>query len=265
MKNGTPSFNTNAKQDSEKREVELPKLTDDQINDYLSVTAKAAKFKSVGLTLGGIGLALFFAIMGFYESIHYTIFPSTAIITTLITWAISVGFFIYGFLLTRDFYQIKRKQFTLTNEQLKQIQNKQKNFHDKNNKRIIAGVVLCILAIIPPLAVIALFTIPFFEVEALALFILLFSIALYQFAIYKLQKATYTTLIQEQRLLSKKDQQLFINISIIYWFIIFTCWFIIVTYLYSTWLYKLTLSIILFGFIIYLIFTWFYIQKKAQK
>ncbi|AGQ24222.1 hypothetical protein lhe_1833 [Lactobacillus helveticus CNRZ32] len=69
--------------------------------------------------------------------------------------------FIYGFLLTRDFYQIKRKQFTLTNEQLKQIQNKQKNFHDKNNKRIIAGVVLCILAIIPPLAVIALFTIPF--------------------------------------------------------------------------------------------------------
>ncbi|MCO0807596.1 hypothetical protein QFX17_06655 [Lactobacillus helveticus] len=163
MKNGTPSFNTNAKQDSEKREVELPKLTDDQINDYLSVTAKAAKFKSVGLTLGGIGLALFFAIMGFYESIHYTIFPSTAIITTLITWAISVGFFIYGFLLTRDFYQIKRKQFTLTNEQLKQIQNKQKNFHDKNNKRIIAGVVLCILAIIPPLAVIALFTIPFLK------------------------------------------------------------------------------------------------------
>lgn len=84
---------------------------------------------------------------------------------------------------------------------------------------------------------------PFFEVEALALFILLFSIALYQFAIYKLQKATYTTLIQEQRLLSKKDQQLFINISIIYWFIIFTCWFIIVTYLYSTWLYKLNLAL----------------------
>lgn len=215
--------------------------------------------------MGGIGLAIFFAIIAFYQPPLYPLFRSIAIITILITWAIGAGSFIYGFLLTRDFYQIKRKQFTLTNEQLKQIQNKQKNFHDKNNKRIIAGVVLCILAIIPPLAVIALVTIPFFEVEALALSLLLFSIALYQFAIYKLQKAAYTALIQEQRLLSKKDQQLFINISIIYWFIIFIFCYAIDRWAFRIpyWTAGLKFKIVIFGFIIYLIFTWFYFQKKA--
>ncbi|WP_236629348.1 MULTISPECIES: hypothetical protein [Lactobacillus] len=236
------------------------------MNEYLLTSTKAAHLKSLALFLSGLGLVLFISIYAWYEPFHGPFFSSVAITLLFITWAIAAGCLIYGFLLTRDFRQIKRKQFTLTNEQLLQIKNKQKDFQHQNNKRIITAVILCILTVIPPSIAVAWRAPSFIKWESLALSLLLFSIAIYQFIFYKLQNLIYIILTQQQKLLSKKDRQLLTNITIIYWFIILVYWFIMETYLYALpWSSELNFTTIFFGFIIYLIFTWFFFQKRAQK
>lgn len=268
LKNGSPSFNTSQEVSSKNEEDTLPQLTNEQIDNYLSVTSKAAHFKGIGFSFGGLGLAFFFAILGFWHLFNNSIIYSIAIAATLITWAIALGCLVYGFLLTRDFQQINKKQFVLKANQKAQIQSMQKNYQHQNNKRIIAGAVICILAIIPSLAVMVLHTVTFsfWKFEAFALTILLFSIAIYEFIYYRQQKLAYITLVQQQRLLSDHNRKLLINISIIYWFIIFVCWYILITYLYPiVWLTGLHFTVVFFGLIIYAIFVWYYFQKKARK
>lgn len=264
LKNGTPSFEI--KNEDKKDEPQLSSVTNDQIQQYLSLNTKAAQFKSIGFSSIFIGLALFFSVIAFYELNYGNIFFSTAIASMFIAWAIAAGCFIYGILLIRDFHWIKRKQFILKDNQREEIETKQKDFQHQNNKRIVASVTLCILAIIPFPAVIALRATHFWEFEALALTILLFGIASYEFALYRLQQLAFMTLAQQQRLLSKNDRQLLINISIIYWLVISVSCYIVITYLYCfTWASGLSFPIIFFGFLSYLIFIWFFFQKKVKE
>lgn len=258
LKNGTPSFDLKDK--SNNSNEQLPTLTDEQVENYLTINKKSTHFKSMGCNLSVLGLAFFFGIFDFYEITRNNIFFSTAIASMFIIWAFAAGCFIYGILLTRDFQQIKRKQFVLKDNQIKQIQIKQKDFQHQNNKRIIVGVILCILAVY------ALGISSFWEFEAIALTIFLFSIAIYQFVFYRLQQTAFMTLTQQQRLLSKQDQRLLINITIIYWFVILICLYLNETYLYNImWDTGINFTISFFGFLIYVIFVWFFFQKKARK
>ena len=108
---------------------------------------------------------------------------------------------------------ITQKKFALTSTQNYLIDSSAHEFRNKNNRRIVIGVVLCILAIIPLIMIWTLHLLPGWSWTWAVLMItfVLLSIVSYQFTFYFLRQLAFKTISGRRKHLPQEEKSLLIR------------------------------------------------------
>ena len=265
LKNGTPSFELPGKSSEEKIEKALPAITDQEIDQYLEVAKKAAHFESLSIALFFLAIASF-CLFSTLVFISHNIFGTVAYIAPIIIIAIALGYFIHAKLMMHEFKSITQNKFALTSTQNDLIDSSAHEFRNKNNRRIVIGVVLCILAIIPLILIWTLHLLPDWAWAVLAItFVLLVGIASYQFTFYFLRQLAFKTISGRRKHLPKEEKSLLINGSVIFWIVLFLVYYLIRHYVPDPSIADHVSGLIFnLALVTYLIFTLIFFKKKAK-
>lgn len=267
LKNGTPSFELPGKSSEEKIEKALPAITDQEIDQYLEVAKKAAHFESLSIALFFLAIASF-CLFSSSVFISHNIFGTVAYIAPIIIIAIALGYFIHAKLMMHEFKSITQNKFALTSTQNDLIDSSAHEFRNKNNRRIVIGVVLCILAIIPLIMIWTLHLLPGWSwtwaVLATITFVLL-GIASYQFTFYFLRQLAFKTISGRRKHLPQEEKSLLINGSVIFWIVLFLVYYLIRHYVPDPSIADHVSGLIFnLALVTYLIFTLIFFKKKAK-
>ena len=264
LKNGTPSFELPGKSSEEKIEKALPAITDQEIDQYLEVAKKAAHFESLSIALFFLAIASF-CLFSTLVFISHNIFGTVAYIAPIIIIAIALGYFIHAKLMMHEFKSIPQNQFALTSTQNDLIDSSAHEFRNKNNRRIVIGVVLCILAIIPLILIWTLHLLPDWAWAVLAITFVLLGIASYQFTFYFLRQLAFKTISGRRKHLPKEEKSLLINGSVIFWIVLFLVYYLIRHYVPDPSIADHVSGLIFnLALVTYLIFTLIFFKKKAK-
>ena len=264
LKNGTPSFELPGKSSEEKIEKALPAITDQEIDQYLEVAKKAAHFESLSIALFFLAIASF-CLFSTLVFISHNIFGTVAYIAPIIIIAIALGYFIHAKLMMHEFKSITQNKFALTSTQNDLIDSSAHEFRNKNNRRIVIGVVLCILAIIPLILIWTLHLLPDWAWAVLAITFVLLGIASYQFTFYFLRQLAFKTISGRRKHLPKEEKSLLINGSVIFWIVLFLVYYLIRHYVPDPSIADHVSGLIFnLALVTYLIFTLIFFKKKAK-
>lgn len=264
LKNGTPSFELPGKSSEEKIEKALPAITDQEIDQYLEVAKKAAHFESLSSALFFLAIASF-CLFSTLVFISHNIFGTVAYIAPIIIIAIALGYFIHAKLMMHEFKSITQNKFALTSTQNDLIDSSAHEFRNKNNRRIVIGVVLCILAIIPLILIWTLHLLPDWAWAVLAITFVLLGIASYQFTFYFLRQLAFKTISGRRKHLPKEEKSLLINGSVIFWIVLFLVYYLIRHYVPDPSIADHVSGLIFnLALVTYLIFTLIFFKKKAK-
>lgn len=264
LKNGTPSFESPGKSSEEKIEKALPAITDQEIDQYLEVAKKAAHFESLSIALFFLAIASF-CLFSTLVFISHNIFGTVAYIAPIIIIAIALGYFIHAKLMMHEFKSITQNKFALTSTQNDLIDSSAHEFRNKNNRRIVIGVVLCILAIIPLILIWTLHLLPDWAWAVLAITFVLLGIASYQFTFYFLRQLAFKTISGRRKHLPKEEKSLLINGSVIFWIVLFLVYYLIRHYVPDPSIADHVSGLIFnLALVTYLIFTLIFFKKKAK-
>ena len=264
LKNGTPSFELPGKSSEEKIEKALPAITDQEIDQYLEVAKKAAHFESLSIALFFLAIASF-CLFSTLVFISHNIFGTVAYISPIIIIAIALGYFIHAKLMMHEFKSITQNKFALTSTQNDLIDSSAHEFRNKNNRRIVIGVVLCILAIIPLILIWTLHLLPDWAWAVLAITFVLLGIASYQFTFYFLRQLAFKTISGRRKHLPKEEKSLLINGSVIFWIVLFLVYYLIRHYVPDPSIADHVSGLIFnLALVTYLIFTLIFFKKKAK-
>lgn len=264
LKNGTPSFELPGKSSEEKIEKALPAITDQEIDQYLEVAKKAAHFESLSIALFFLAIASF-CLFSTLVFISHNIFGTVAYIAPIIIIAIALGYFIHAKLMMHEFKSITQNKFALTSTQNDLIDSSAHEFRNKNNRRIVIGVVLCILAIIPLILIWTLHLLPDWTWAVLAITFVLLGIASYQFTFYFLRQLAFKTISGRRKHLPKEEKSLLINGSVIFWIVLFLVYYLIRHYVPDPSIADHVSGLIFnLALVTYLIFTLIFFKKKAK-
>ena len=264
LKNGTPSFELPGKSSEEKIEKALPAITDQEIDQYLEVAKKAAHFESLSIALFFLAIASF-CLFSTLVFISHNIFGTVAYIAPIIIIAIALGYFIHAKLMMHEFKSITQNKFALTSTQNDLIDSSAHEFRNKNNRRIVIGVVLCILAIIPLILIWTLHLLPDWAWAVLAITFVLLGIASYQFTFYFLRQLAFKTISGRRKHLPKEEKSLLINGSVIFWIVLFLVYYLIPHYVPDPSIADHVSGLIFnLALVTYLIFTLIFFKKKAK-
>lgn len=264
LKNGTPSFELPGKSSEEKIEKALPAITDQEIDQYLEVAKKAAHFESLSIALFFLAIASF-CLFSTLVFISHNIFGTVAYIAPIIIIAIALGYFIHAKLMMHEFKAITQNKFALTSTQNDLIDSSAHEFRNKNNRRIVIGVVLCILAIIPLILIWTLHLLPDWAWAVLAITFVLLGIASYQFTFYFLRQLAFKTISGRRKHLPKEEKSLLINGSVIFWIVLFLVYYLIRHYVPDPSIADHVSGLIFnLALVTYLIFTLIFFKKKAK-
>lgn len=211
-------------------------------------------------------LSIFFDHDSHYETpLTFTISLS-GYVAAIITIAIALGLFIYSLLNMREFEQIKKQNFDLTEER-KKLEFTIKLFHQNNDKYVVFASILAVLSIIGPM--INWFS--NFSGSSIGFIItwgitfIIFSGASYLFTFYLFQRKYLSTLIKHKKHLPIKLHRLFVYGSWIYVFCVLGIFYITTRLPYDLYIpfFNPTLFID-FSIIVYCLFTYFFIKEKAE-
>ena len=264
LKNGTPSFELPGKSSEEKIEKALPAITDQEIDQYLEVAKKAAHFESLSIALFFLAIASF-CLFSTLVFISHNIFGTVAYIAPIIIIAIALGYFIHAKLMMHEFKSITQNKFALTSTQNDLIDSSAHEFRNKNNRRIVIGVVLCILAIIPLILIWTLHLLPDWAWAVLAITFVLLGIASYHFTFYFLRQLAFKTISGRRKHLPKEEKSLLINGSVIFWIVLFLVYYLIRHYVPDPSIADHVSGLIFnLALVTYLIFTLIFFKKKAK-
>ena len=264
LMNGTPSFGLPGKSSEEKIEKALPAITDQEIDQYLEVAKKAAHFESLSIALFLLAIASF-CLFSTLVFISHNIFGTVAYIAPIIIIAIALGYFIHAKLMMHEFKSITQNKFALTSTQNDLIDSSAHEFRNKNNRRIVIGVVLCILAIIPLILIWTLHLLPDWAWAVLAITFVLLGIASYQFTFYFLRQLAFKTISGRRKHLPKEEKSLLINGSVIFWIVLFLVYYLIRHYVPDPSIADHVSGLIFnLALVTYLIFTLIFFKKKAK-
>lgn len=264
LKNGTTSFELPGKSSEEKIEKALPAITDQEIDQYLEVAKKAAHFESLSIALFFLAIASF-CLFSTLVFISHNIFGTVAYIAPIIIIAIALGYFIHAKLMMHEFKSITQNKFALTSTQNDLIDSSAHEFRNKNNRRIVIGVVLCILAIIPLILIWTLHLLPDWAWAVLAITFVLLGIASYQFTFYFLRQLAFKTISGRRKHLPKEEKSLLINGSVIFWIVLFLVYYLIRHYVPDPSIADHVSGLIFnLALVTYLIFTLIFFKKKAK-
>ena len=264
LNNGTPSFELPGKSSEEKIEKALPAITDQEIDQYLEVAKKAAHFESLSIALFFLAIASF-CLFSTLVFISHNIFGTVAYIAPIIIIAIALGYFIHAKLMMHEFKSITQNKFALTSTQNDLIDSSAHEFRNKNNRRIVIGVVLCILAIIPLILIWTLHLLPDWAWAVLAITFVLLGIASYQFTFYFLRQLAFKTISGRRKHLPKEEKSLLINGSVIFWIVLFLVYYLIRHYVPDPSIADHVSGLIFnLALVTYLIFTLIFFKKKAK-
>ena len=264
LKNGTPSFELPGKSSEEKIEKALPAITDQEIDQYLEVAKKAAHFESLSIALFFLAIASF-CLFSTLVFISHNIFGTVAYIAPIIIIAIALGYFIHAKLMMHEFKSITQNKFALTSTQNDLIDSSAHEFRNKNNRRIVIGAVLCILAIIPLILIWTLHLLPDWAWAVLAITFVLLGIASYQFTFYFLRQLAFKTISGRRKHLPKEEKSLLINGSVIFWIVLFLVYYLIRHYVPDPSIADHVSGLIFnLALVTYLIFTLIFFKKKAK-
>lgn len=264
LKNGTPSFELPGKSSEEKIEKALPAITDQEIDQYLEIAKKAAHFESLSIALFFLAIASF-CLFSTLVFISHNIFGTVAYIAPIIIIAIALGYFIHAKLMMHEFKSITQNKFALTSTQNDLIDSSAHEFRNKNNRRIVIGVVLCILAIIPLILIWTLHLLPDWTWAVLAITFVLLGIVSYQFTFYFLRQLAFKTISGRRKHLPKEEKSLLINGSVIFWIVLFLVYYLIRHYVPDPSIADHVSGLIFnLALVTYLIFTLIFFKKKAK-
>lgn len=264
LKNGTPSFELPGKSSEEKIEKALPAITDQEIDQYLEIAKKAAHFESLSIALFFLAIASF-CLFSSLVFISHNIFGTVAYIAPIIIIAIALGYFIHAKLMMHEFKSITQNKFALTSTQNDLIDSSAHEFRNKNNRRIVIGVVLCILAIIPLILIWTLHLLPDWTWAVLAITFVLLGIVSYQFTFYFLRQLAFKTISGRRKHLPKEEKSLLINGSVIFWIVLFLVYYLIRHYVPDPSIADHVSGLIFnLALVTYLIFTLIFFKKKAK-
>ena len=206
----------------------MPAITDQEIDQYLEVAKKAAHFESLSIALFFVVLATFCLFLSF-TFIASRISGTIAYTAPIIIIAIALGYFIHAKLMMHKFKSITQNKFALTSTQNDLIDSSAHEFRNKNNRRIVIGVVLCILAIIPLIMIWTLHLLPVWSWTWAVLMItfVLLSIVSYQFTFYFLRQLAFKTIAGRRKHLPKEEKSLLVNGSVIFWIVLLLVYYLI--------------------------------------
>ena len=264
LKNGTPSFELPGKTTEEKRLKKLPSIDDQQITQYLEVAKRTAHFESLSIALFFLAIASF-CLFSSLVFISHNIFGTVAYIAPIIIIAIALGYFIHAKLMMHEFKSITQNKFALTSTQNDLIDSSAHEFRNKNNRRIVIGVVLCILAIIPLILIWTLHLLPDWTWAVLAITFVLLGIVSYQFTFYFLRQLAFKTISGRRKHLPKEEKSLLINGSVIFWIVLFLVYYLIRHYVPDPNIADNVSGLIFnLALVTYLIFTLIFFKNKAK-
>ena len=259
LKSGEPSFELKNEDINDKDK--LPVLSDELVKKYLAASQKSSKLRALAIALIIFSpvwicfaciLSIFFDHDSHYETpLTFTISLS-GYVAAIITIAIALGLFIYSLLNMREFKQIKKQHFDLTEER-KKLEFTIKLFHQNNDKYVVFASILAVLSIIGPM--INWFS--NFSSSSIG-FIITWGINLFQ-------RNYLSTLIKHKKHLPIKLHRLFVYGSWIYVFCVLGIFYITTRLPYGLYIpfFNPTLFVYL-SITVYCIFTYFFIKEKAE-
>ena len=269
LKRGEPSFELKNEDINDKDK--LPVLSDELVKKYLAASQKSSKLRALAIALIIFSpvwicfaciLSIFFDHDSHYETpLTFTISLS-GYVAAIITIAIALGLFIYSLLNMREFEQIKKQNFDLTEER-KKLEFTIKLFHQNNDKYVVFASILAVLSIIGPM----INGFSNFSSSSIGFIItwgitfIIFSGASYLFTFFLFQRNYLSTLIKHKKHLPIKLHRLFVYGSWIYVFFILGITYFIRYYTYNIFNAD---NILYLGFIVYCLFTYFFIKEKAE-
>ena len=160
---------------------------------------------------------------------------------------------------------ITQKKFALTSTQNYLIDSSAHEFKNKNNRRIVIGVIVCILAIIPLILIWTLHLLPDWTWAVLAITFVLLGIASYQFTFYFLRQLAFKTISGRRKHLPKEEKSLLINGSVIFWIVLLLVYYLIRHYVQDPSIADHVSGLIFnLALVTYLIFTLRFFKKRAK-
>lgn len=127
-------------------------LGDDEVKNYIYDNQKASKQIAIGAMLcifSPIPLILLAGMQEKYKSINDVIVNGVGVCTLLAIIAIAVGIFIYTGMSMEKYESLKKEPFAISNASIRYVEAYRDQMQQTFSLKIIVGVVMCILSIIP--------------------------------------------------------------------------------------------------------------------
>lgn len=265
LKNGTPSFEVTNTSEDKKTKPNFATLKDEQIQRYLNSAKKTSHFQSLAAALCFLAIACFYLFLTFTLIYRSEIFETIGAISAIVLFASALGCLIHARLTMYEFKQIRQNKFSLLPNQQNNLANTSISFREKNNYRIVTGAVLCILAIIPPVALFFLSLPANWSWAIAAVSFVLLGIASYQFTFYFSEQFTLSTISRKRKRLSSDDKQTLRIGSSIFWGIILFLFFLLRHFIADIFLAtSLSNQMILLAIIFYPVAVWIFFKNKAN-
>lgn len=260
LKSGTPSFELNHKDNN--LTEELPILSDQQEQGYLTAAQKSASLRALAISLIICSPAIlcFSTALAIMLDLGNLTIQLTGLGLVIAALAVAFGLLVYGWLNMREFKFLKKQNFNLAKEKAK-LTPRMQNFRHTNTKYIVLASVLAVLSIMPPMIASENNSDGLGEAIAWGITWLLLSVACYYFSSYLFQQNSFTILTKHKRHLPAQLRRL---------------------YVYGSWLYALAVigiyyiisrfepcrssgpNFIYLSTFIYILFTYFFIKEKAE-
>lgn len=203
-----------------------PLVSSNDAHKFLKLRKQVAKSTAWGVSLCILS-AIFILIgvgIGNLGIIKYDVSLGTGIILLLITVACAVGLFVHNSSLTESYQYLEKSNFTLTKQTEQQIRTEQQAYRSNYSKSITAGVMLCILSVIPIFFGAFLTNIPGNILDQImtlfvALTLIIISVGVHLIVKSSITKASYEILLQEKDYSpeQKSDRESLGAFAPIYW------------------------------------------------
>lgn len=127
-------------------------LADDEVKKYMADNEKAAKQIAIGAMLcifSPIPLIMLAGMQEKYKTINDVIVNGVGVCILLAVIAVAVGIFIYTGMSMEKYENLKKEPFMISNAAIRFVEDYRDRMQQTFSLKIIVGVVMCILSIIP--------------------------------------------------------------------------------------------------------------------
>ncbi len=220
----------------EQLELKTKRISDTEANQYLELNQRASKGFGVGTMLCIFSPVILMVLAGLKEggyAVSDAVLVCGGVIPLLCIIAVAVGFFIYYGTRIEKYEYMKKQTISISPEVEKYVRSRWNEVERLFLVKLIVGVIMCILSVIPLLIVGGvLYDNDMYSCFMVAIMLVIIGTAVYFIVSGSMEKEALEVLLQEGEFtLAKKEDQ---KVGSVYWPLV-TCIYLLWSFLTGDW------------------------------